>query len=232
MTNKWAWAVVILTLAFAVSPLASDGFGGFTRDQFPVVLDHWPAQPAGWAFAIWGLIYLWLIAGGLIGLRRHGAGWQAMRPPLALSLAVGVFWIAVANVAPVAATAMILVMAGGAIAALIRAGRADPMWLAGPVGLYAGWLTAASGVALAVVSAGHGLAGPMPAALVCLALVLVVGLWVQTRAPHALAYPAAICWALIGVIAANLDAAHWPVAALAGIGIVALAGRAMVLRRA
>ena len=52
---------LLFAILFALSPLASDGFNGFKPDQFPVVQERWPVQPAGWAFSIWGLIYLGLI---------------------------------------------------------------------------------------------------------------------------------------------------------------------------
>lgn len=223
--------VAVLTVAFALSPAFTAGFAGFEKGQFPVVLDHWPAQPAGWAFSIWGAIYLWLAASAGYGLLRRAedAGWHAARLPLAVSLGVGVPWIAVANAAPVAATAMILVMAGFAIAAMLRAPAQDAGWLGWPVGLYAGWLTAASGVAVAVVLSGHGILGAIPAALVLLALVLAVALAVQTARPGIPSYGVAVGWALTGIAVANLGAEtrapYWPVAALALAGLAALALR-------
>lgn len=225
------WAPLVLSIAFALSPLLSQGFAGFQKDQFPVVLDHWPAQPAGWAFSIWGLIYLWLIAGSVKGLSRDQGGWQAMRPALILSLGLGVFWITVANNAPVPATVMIVLMAAGAITALLRSGGQEPLWLSGPIGLYAGWLTAASAVALAVVISGYGLLAPQVAALLFLGGAVLVALGVQRRVPATLSYPAALGWALIGVLAANSSAEHWPVAALALLGLAALAGQAVALNR-
>ena len=58
-------AILVLTaaIAFAVSPLMVPGFNGFEPGQFPVPQEDPPAQPAGWAFSIWLLIYVWLIAG-------------------------------------------------------------------------------------------------------------------------------------------------------------------------
>lgn len=223
----WAILVAALALAFAASPLLSAGFAGFTRDQFPVVLARWPAQPAGWAFSIWGVIYLWLMAGAGFGLlaRAGDAGWQAARPALALSLGVGVFWIPVANLAPVAAVAMILVMAGAAIAALLRAGHGDRWWLAGPLGLYAGWLTAASGVALAVVLPGYGLLGAHVAALLSLGAALVVAWIVQGRRPQDLSYPLAVIWALIGIGLANAVARDWLMVGLSLAGAAGLIWR-------
>ena len=214
--------VALLTASFVLSPLASDSFAGFEPTQFPVVAESWPVQPVGWAFSIWGVIYLGLGLSAGLGLLRHRTdpAWAAMRGPLALSLAVGTFGIAVAGVAPVAATAMIVVMAASALAALGRA----PAGLAarGAVGLYAGWLTAATGVAVAVVLSGYGLLGAQTAAIVLLGAVLIVALAVFSRQPRAWGYGLGVGWALIGVIAANLPAANLPVIALAGLGIVAL----------
>lgn len=230
MTNRiWAWLVLGLAVAFAASPLFSDGFNGFTKGQFPVVLDHWPAQPAPWAFSIWGVIYLWLIAGLAFGVMRRAddPDWRPARPAMALSLAVGVPWIAVANTAPVAATVMIAVMAGGAIMAVLRSGRHDPLWQAGPAGLYAGWLTAATGVAVAVTLSGHGILDGQMAALALLVAVLAVALTVQARRPRIWSYPLAVGWALLGIVAANASAAYWPTAALAAAGMAALAGHAI-----
>ena len=137
MTRYLPHLTLLFAILFALSPRASDGFNGFTPDQFPVVQDRWPVQPAGWAFSIWGVIYLWLIAASAWGLRKapKDADWQAMRAPLLISLIVGTFWIAAANAAPVLATAMIVVMAVAAVMAFLRAGASDPFWQIGPVGL-------------------------------------------------------------------------------------------------
>ncbi|WP_341365416.1 hypothetical protein [Yoonia sp. BS5-3] len=229
----WAQGILVLTIAFAASPFLTDGFGGFTKDQFPVQLDHWPAQPAGWAFSIWGVIYAWLIISAAFGVwrRANWEYWQVARPTLALSLGIGVFWIAAANAAPLVATGMILIMAIAAIYAMLRSGTHDPWTLSGPIGLYAGWLTAASGVAVAVDLSGYGILGGQTAALIALSLVLMVGLGIQALRPALYTYPAAIVWALIGVIAANFSAAHWPSAALAALGIIAFAYRTWALNR-
>jgi hypothetical protein len=60
-------------------------------------------------------------------------------------------------------TILIWVMLIGALLALRAAHRTrDWPWLALPIGLYAGWLTAASCVALATVAAGYGLGSVQP----------------------------------------------------------------------
>jgi hypothetical protein len=67
-----------------------------------VPVDDPPIQPAGWAFAIWGVIYLWLVASAGYGLFKRDVdpGWDATRWPLFVSLGIGASWIAVAMIAP------------------------------------------------------------------------------------------------------------------------------------
>ncbi len=219
-----AIAVLIATVAFTLSPFLTREFAGYRPEQFPVVLDFWPVQPAGWAFSIWGVIYIWLIAGALWGLFNapRDRQWQKMRVPLLVSLDLGVFWIVAANAAPILATIMIFVMAVYAIVAMLRAGDEDRVWQVRPVALYAGWLTAATGVGTGVVLSGYGVLSAQTAALTMLAVVLLVTLAVQSRRSAEWAYPAAVIWALSGVIAANVPAENWPVIALSAVGIAAL----------
>ena len=63
-----ATAVALITIAFGLSPLLTREFAGYRPEQFPIVLEFWPVQPAGWAFGIWGVIYIWLIVGAIWGL--------------------------------------------------------------------------------------------------------------------------------------------------------------------
>lgn len=218
---------LLFAILFALSPLASDGFNGFKPDQFPVVQERWPVKPAGWAFSIWGLIYLWLIAGSAWGLRKasDNPDWQAMRMPLLISLFVGTFWIDAANASPTLATVMIIVMAVAAIIAFLHAGDRQPFWQVGPVGLYAGWLTAATGVAIAVLLSGYGIMSAGPAAILLILAVLAVALWVQSRRPAALTYSIAVGWALIGIVTVNWSAEYRHVALLTALGIAALAAQ-------
>ena len=216
--------IPLLTLAFAASPLVTSSFGGFAADAFPVPQDDPPVQPAGYAFAIWGVIYLALIAHGLVGLRhRDDPAWRATRLPLAVSLAVGAVWIPVANASPVWATVLILVMLAGAWLAHARAG--DGVLLRWPLGLYAGWLTAASAVSVGLLLAGYGVVGAVPAALV--ALVLAGGLAALTLRRAAPAYAVAVVWALVGVIVQNWGAT-WSVALFAGVLAAALTTMAVL----
>jgi len=207
MIRFLAFAHLAAALGFAVSPFLSDGFNGFSPDQFPVPQDDPPVQPAGYAFALWGVIYLWLILGAVFGViaRKDDAGWSRVRGPLVASLLVGAAWIPVANVSVPWATVLIWAMLATALVALSRAPFRDGGWLSGPVGLYAGWLTAASSVSVGLVLGGYDWLPEVTAAVVALALALVIAAAVLTLRPGALTYAAGVIWALIGVVVQNMD---------------------------
>ena len=234
MIRKMSLITLLAALAFALSPLLSSGFNGFAPDQFPIPQDNPPVQPAGYAFAIWGVIYVWLIAGAAYGVwdRATDPDWEPMRPALIVSLIIGAGWIPVAQLSPLWATVLIWAMLMTAVLALLRAGQADHMWLRAPIALYAGWLTAASSVALGLILAGYGYVDAQVAAYGGITLALVIALLVQALRPDAPAYPAAVIWALVGVLVANLDGPNWGVLALVTLGIALLGWRAAANWRA
>ena len=200
----------VLALCFAISPLLVDGFAGFDPNQFPIPQDDPPVQPAGYAFAIWGVIYGWLILGmawGMIRAPRDGQ-WHDMRLPLGVSLAVGAIWLAVAVASPVWASVLIWVMLITALAALFMAPVADSPWAALPVGLYAGWLSAASCVSLGLLAAGYGWMDQTIAALVFVGLAIVIGGFVQAALRRAPTYGFGVIWALVAVAVADWETAR------------------------
>ncbi|MBY5934013.1 tryptophan-rich sensory protein [Tateyamaria omphalii] len=197
--------VLILTLTFAASPFWVPDFGGFESDQFPIPQVNPPVQPAGYAFAIWGVIYLWLLVGAAFGaIKRWSApDWVPMRAPLAVSLAVGSVWLPVAVQSPVWATVLIWVMLISALIALWRSPRLDPWAAAWPVGLYAGWLSAASFVALGLMLAGYGFTSGGTAAWVMVTAAVVLALIIQRRLERAPTYGIAVIWALVAIAVQN-----------------------------
>ena len=213
----------LLAIGFAVSPFFVSGFNGFSPDQFPIPQDNPPVQPAGYAFSIWGLIYVWLIVGMGWGLwkRREDYLWHDMRLPLALSLFVGCFWLAVAVASPVWASVLIWVMLITALYALFRSPREDRGFAALPVGLYAGWLSAASCVSLGLLAAGYGWMSGPTAGLVFVGLAIVIAAGVQSSLMRAPTYGIGVIWALVAVVVANMATAP-SVAALAAGGAIAL----------
>ncbi len=212
---------LIATLAFVTSPLVTDPFSGFAPDRFPVPQIDPPVQPAGYAFSIWGVIYIWLTVMAVVGvtLRRHAPQWQGVHLPLILSLGPGAAWLWVAGFAPRAATVLIFWMMATAIWALLRSPSEDRFLLRLPVALYAGWLTAAAHVSLGINLGGFGIAPADIAAVIALALasgVMLLTLYLRPDLPE---YGLAFVWALVAVIVANWGGAA-PVLIAAALALV------------
>lgn len=234
MTRALAILLLTSTMLFVISPVLTPGFSGFTQDQFPSPEVAPPIVPAGYAFSIWGVIYLWLMGSAAYGLfaRADAPGWVRFRGPLFVSTALGASWLAVAMRDPALATGLIWVMLVTAIWALLRTTAEDFWWQRAPIALYAGWLTAAAFVALAVSGAGYGV-GPGPLAWAWIALLGAIGVarMVQMASPSALPYGWAVGWALIGVAVANWERSL-PISLVALLGVVGMAALQLRLRRA
>jgi hypothetical protein len=209
-------ALVLLTaLAFGLSPLFSPDFRGYDATQFPVRLDAPAILPAGYAFGIWGLIYLWLVLHAGFGLwkRADDPAWDGVRAPLILSLAVAL-------------------MLAGALLALLRAPAVPDRWLLlAPLAIYAGWLSAATGVSLGVLLAGFGWLSDTGAAVVMLGVVLALAVTVQLRLGRAPEYALTVVWALVAVCARN-GAGNLVVTGLAAAGCAVMLAVAWRVRRA
>jgi hypothetical protein len=224
MTRIWSILVLLAAVAFAASPLISQGFNGFPPDRFPIPQINPPVQPAGYAFSIWLVIYVWLIASSGFGLIRRieDPDWTEMRPWLFTSMAVGATWIPLANLSPILATVLILIMLGTALMALFKTGDTDRWWQQAPVAVYAGWLTAASAVSIGLLLGGYGWLPETPAALLALSIGLAGAVATQYFLHRAPSYGITIIWALIGIIVGNSDPLNVAFTALAAAGILVI----------
>lgn len=199
--------ILIAAIAFALSPFLLPEFGGFDPKLYPVPQDNPAVQPAGWAFAIWGIIYLALIFHGAYGLikRKTDQSWDNGRLNLLISLAIGAIWLPVAFVSPIWATILIWVMLITALMSLYQTRSATPKWAVfWPVALYAGWLTAASFVSIGLILAGYGFMGEVPAAIIALILATPFAVINIYKLRH-WTYGAAIAWGVIAIAANNWD---------------------------
>lgn len=214
--------VVVGAAALAVIAGQLQQFGnlGQTPAEFSADSDA-SLRVVGWAFAIWGPIYLGLIAYAVRQvLPRTGEseiisrfGW----PSILALLGIGSWIVAAALDAEVATIVLIfgsltvLVIPLLRNAALIRSlGNRDmDRWLvAWPLGALAGWLTIASPVNLLTVATGNGdLPASFPPtawALMAIAGVATFTLIVTWRT-RLLAYPLPVSWGLLGVFVAEQD---------------------------
>lgn len=226
--------LLLVTLAFGAAPLITPPFRGYDPALFPVQIVDPAVQPAGYAFSIWGLIYLWLIAHAAFSLwkRTDNPVWDRTRWPLILSVALGSAWLSIAPVAPILATVVIWIMAATAITAFLRADTETDRWmLSAPIAILAGWLSAAAAVSTGVVISGYGLLPDTAAAAAMIAVTLALATWVQRTKPRMPVYGLTVIWALIGVTVANAGI-NPIIAILAGIGIALMALTLATNRRA
>lgn len=225
--RSMAALTLALTAAFAIAPALSPSFAGYRPDQLPVIIARHAVQPSAYAFAIWGVIYGWLILHAGFGLARRTAdpAWAAVRPALIGAAALGTIWLFIAASAPLPATAVIIVMAACAIAAFLRADTAQDRWiLSAPLAIFAGWLSAASLVSIGIMLGGYGILPHPIAALVMLAILVGGGIYIQSRRPMMPVYGATLVWAIIAVAVANLNSA--PTLAIAALAAAVLTGAA------
>ena len=224
MLTMRAALVLLASLAFIAAPVVTPPFTGYNPGMFPVMIARPAIQPAGYAFSIWGVIYLWLLVHAVVGMfRRDDPAWDHVRLPHLAALVLGTGWLAIAGGYPLTATGAILLMAACTLASFVSADPARDRWLLqAPLGIFAGWLTAASMVSLGVMLAGYGWLSNNGAAYLMLAAILVVALSVQGLRPGMPTYSVAVVWAAVGVVVVNwADNRPAAYAALAGAAIQA-----------
>lgn len=222
--------LVCFALLFALTPLMLPGFRGYDPEDFPVSVLRPAAQPAGYAFSIWLVIYAGLLAHSIYGLviQSENPMWDRNRTSLMAAMFLGTLWVAFADSRPVLATVIILGMALAANLAALRTASGG-WWQQPPVALFAGWVTAAAGVAMGVTAAGMGWLENSVSAYAALGGVLVVAIPMQRRLGRAPAYALAVIWALIGVAVANrTELATLTITALIATALMAAAA---VIRR-
>jgi len=172
--------------------------------------------PAKWAFAIWGIIYMWeMVAVAYLAFARSAAFWQGSAPTM-LWVAANVFQGAWALCFATERLSLAAVMLAAIAASLVglafalrSAGGLDYWLVAAPVWLHAGWTTAASIVNLNLVvgliadTSTQLAAAHASAFLACAAGVSVV---VATAGDASSSSPfvaaplvAALCWALAAI---------------------------------
>lgn len=211
-------------VAFVVLSYAAPDFQGYSADQMPHALPEPPVRPEGYAFSLWGAIYLWLVVCTGFGLfkRAENRQWNRHRWALIGAMVLGAGWIYLALASPIAATVSIFSMLALAVLALKRTPPRDFWLLRAPVGLFAGWLTAAAFVSLGEVLAGYGILGHRAAALAMIVLAAGVAAVVMLRWRPGGPYPFAVGWGLVAIAVANAGQ-HADVLVLALGGAILLA---------
>lgn len=209
-------ALAILSVVIAYGQMAA-GFGQ-TPAEFSAGGDS-TLQVAGYAFSIWGLIYLGLLVYAVRqALPQTGESEPINRlgwPSAVALFGIGLWVIAsaldweAATVVIIFGSLLALVVPLAIHAPMLRAlprGDRDRWMTLWPLSLLAGWLTIAAPVNLITVATANGL---LPAALpptgwAMLAIVVVVGgALFMTRQLRILGYALPVAWGLIGAFVAE-----------------------------
>ncbi len=181
---------------------------GQLSDQYPIL-----TVPAGYAFAIWGLIYL-----GLIGFviyqslpsQRDNNRITRITPLFLLSCLANIGWLFTWHYEILSLNIVFMLVLLGSLIGIYRQLRADDMqpgagerWLVWvPFSLYMGWITVATIVNLTVVlyAAGWQDTGVLGAALASLLFVVAAGIAVTiARRFDDPVYALVVVWALVAV---------------------------------
>lgn len=207
---------IILAVAFAIgAPAFQNATGwGLTAAEF-AQSGNTTLRAAGYAFSIWGLLYLGFAiyaAYQVLPRNASNAALKILGWPSALAIAGCGAWILAAAVdARWPSVAIIVLSAAVLTTGLLRAGKGKSPsvleWLMvwWPLGLLAGWLTIASAVNILTVMTAEGLLRPGQAPLAAaggLLVVLAVALSVL-RASGLIPYAAAVAWGFVAVWAAE-----------------------------
>lgn len=235
--------IVTLVLVLVMNTLATAlPLNNITTEEISDALPSF-FTPAGYTFAIWGLIYTALIGFGIYQALPS----QRSRPFL---YKIG-FWFVLSSLANsawivawhygyyVVSVGLMLVLLGSLIIIYNRLniGKPDPslttadkLLYQAPFSLYLGWITVATIANIASVAGylgwnGFGIAGPTWAIIMIFVAVIVAGLLLFNR--RNAAYAGVLIWALFGIRAARLvDAPEVGVAAV--IAAVLIAGLAIL----
>ncbi len=243
-TTPRAWLLLVLALAQVAAPLVpairDNSFTQADRAGEP------PIVPAGYAFAIWGLIEALALAWAVWSVARPTPLSERLAAPLSVVFAGFTLWLlAVTFVDPNwLPLAVFLVMLGGLLVAVRTAlgaqdetarwsaARRNLLW--GLLGVYLGWASIANWINLTTAVAGTG--GPITgtvgvvAQFAVLAGAAATALAVLRWTGGLLPYAATAVWAFAAVAIGASGAGEPLLAGTAVVAVVLVAGLTLALR--
>jgi translocator protein len=190
------------------------GFGGVGDSVGAVARDYaTPLLAAGWAFAIWGPIYLGFLAYAgyqLLPAQRRRAvhretGWWMAASAVFNAgwiLSFGARWLPLAELMLVALLVCLAVVFGR-LSRTPAVGLVERIVLRGTVAVYTGWVSLATVLGTAATGVWVGLPGDGALATVAAVVVLVataaiVG-WVLISGTAVVGYAVAVVWGMVGI---------------------------------
>ncbi len=238
------WGVLALAVVQLVAAGVS-GTGLLPGDDVGTVSDRQDSalDPAGYAFAIWGLIYaasLVLAIHQVTPTRRDDARLAPLRAPLLVAFALNGVWIVafqqeqfLAAHAVLIALTVALAVGYARLAATGRPRSTAERWIVdATLGLYLGWATVATVAGTSTTLVGVGiteLALPTDAwaVLALLAAAAVIALVTLRGLPEP-GFPLATAWALVAIVVEQAD--PWPLVATAAAAAAVVPVAVLVVR--
>jgi hypothetical protein len=191
------------------------------------------ARAAGYAFAIWGLLYLGIIIYAVFQLRRESdltrrLGWASAVAFLCIggwvvAASLDAMWLTVALI--VGAAVLLTAPLVAARADIAQASRSERWLVAWPLSALAGWVSVASALNIVTVLNREGLLPEPKTAIagVAVAIVTALAVWVSRRL-GLIAYAIPIAWGLAAIAVAERERHPMLALAAAAGAIIALAG--------
>lgn len=216
--------VQIVVSGLGGSGTVGEGVGVVARDYAT------PLLAAGWAFSIWGLVYLGFLAYAgyqLLPSQRgrevhRTTGWWLVATGVlnpAWILAFGARWVPVAELL-IIALLVCLAVVFGRLSREPASGVLERVVFRGSIALYTGWVSLATVLGTASTGVWAGLPGSGALATIAAVVVLLAAvailMWVVLSGTAVVGYAAASVWALSGI------ALNDPPAAVAATGLVAI----------
>ena len=234
--SRWQVATIV-TICFAI-------VWNFITNTFPptgvkiaelsnTVFANVKIIPANYAFAIWGVIYVGLVAFGIYQLdprRVDNLQLQQTRPWIIAASLFQCAWILLFLYQQMVLSSLVMI---GIVWSLIKCYRSlhspdksirksDPAWVPSVFSIYLGWISVATIVNVASTLDSWGWRGnPLsPEFWTVLMMAVSVGLAVLLlQIYHDRAFSGVIIWAIGGIIIANLTA---PIIAISGLVLIVI----------
>ncbi len=229
---------VLAVLQTAAAGLGGSGAVGMSVGDVARAIAT-PVLPAGWAFAIWGPLYLGFLGYAVYQLLPAQRGREVHRATgwwLAASAVLNAGWI-LAFSAEYVVLAELLLLALLAVLARVfgrlsrerASGTVERVALRLPVALYTGWVSIATVAGTAATGARLGLPGQGALATIAAVLILLLAAGivasVTTFGTAVVGYAAAVVWALVGIALNQPPAAVGIAAAVATVVVLFSAAR-------
>lgn len=209
---------VLAVLQVISSPLTTLALGPSSNTGAISDANNSPVTPAGYAFAIWGLIYTACLALAVYQLLPSQRSREVHRRTgwwLVASFACSTVWVPIFGSRTIWLSQLVIIALVVCLVMTVRrlqesgaaSGPLERVLLRLPVTVYLGWATlaTAAGFGLTFRSLGVPAAGTL-ITIVSLLLVLVatgVSVWVVTRFNAAAGFAFTACWALVAIAVAT-----------------------------